>query len=186
VGGGPTVLHVSRLWEDNGVDTILEATALVPGMNTIIVGDGPLLTKLRARATSLGIADRVHFVGAMYREDDLAPLFDLADFFVYPKNVGLSLIHALAYGVPVLTGDDLASHNPEVHALEDGVNGALFRHGDAGALAEKIQTLFDAPDALADMARAAREGVHRDFPMDRMVDGLEQAIRFAADRQAAR
>ncbi|MDA8959596.1 glycosyltransferase [bacterium] len=186
VGGGPTALHVSRLWEDNGVDTILEATALVPGMNTIVVGDGPLLTGLRARATSLGIADRVHFVGAMYREEDLAPLFALADLFIYPKNVGLSLIHALAYGVPVLTGDDLASHNPEVCALKDGVNGAFFRHGDAAALAEKVEALFGAPDTLAEMALAAREGVHRDFPMKRMVDGLEQAIRYAASQRRGR
>ncbi len=183
---GPIALHVSRLSDDNGVELLIEATARVRGMASVIVGAGSREPQLRAFAEIAGVRDRVHFVGDRYGEDDLAPLFDVADFFVYPKNVGLSLIHALAYGVPVLTGDDLASHNPEVHALEDGVNGALFRHGDAGALAEKIQTLFDAPDALADMARAAREGVHRDFPMDRMVDGLEQAIRFAADRQAAR
>ena len=185
-GSGPTILHVSRLWEDNGVGTIIDATARVPGMNTIIVGDGPLETPLKAHAASLGVADRVHFMPGVYDEDDLAPLFALADLFVYPKNVGLSLIHALAYGVPVLTGDDLASHNPEVHALEDGVNGALFRHGDAEALAEKIQSLFGAPDMLARMSRAAREGVHRDFPMERMVDGLERAIRYAASQRRGR
>ncbi|MDC0585299.1 glycosyltransferase [Planctomycetota bacterium] len=186
MGRGPTILHVSRLWEDNGVGTIIDATARVPGMNTIIVGDGPLETPLRAHAASLGVADRVHFKPGVYDEHDLAPLFALADLFVYPKNVGLSLIHALAYGVPVLTGDDLASHNPEVYALEDGVNGALFRHGDAADLAEKIQALFGAPDALARMSRAAREGVHRDFPMERMVDGLEQAIRYAASQRGGR
>ena len=183
---GPIALHVSRLADDNGVELLIEATARVRDMVSVIVGAGAREPGLRAAAETAGVRDRVHFVGDRYLEDDLAPLFALADLFVYPKNVGLSLIHALAYGVPVLTGDDLASHNPEVHALEDGVNGALFRHGDAADLAEKIQALCGAPDALARMSRAAREGVHRDFPMERMVDGLEQAIRYAASQRRGR
>lgn len=180
---GPIALHVSRLADDNGVEVLIDATARVPDMTSVVVGAGPREARLRALAEAAGVQERVRFVGDRYREDELAPLFALADLFVYPKNVGLSLIHALAYGVPVLTGDDLASHNPEVCALEDGVNGALFRHGDAAALAGKIQELFAAPDVLGDMSRAARANVHRDFPMDRMVDGLEQAIRHAAARR---
>ena len=180
---GPVTLHVSRLHDDNGVDLLVEATARVEGMVSLVVGAGPREGDLRRLAERLGVGGRVRFLGDRYSEDELAPLFGVADLFVYPRNIGLSGIHALAHGVPVVTGDDLPSHNPEVHAIEDGVNGALFRHDDAEALAETLRRLHRSPGSLAALAERARANVHRDFPLGRMVDGLEAAIRFAADRR---
>ena len=51
------------------------------------------------------------------------------------------------------------------------------------ALAETLRRLHRSPGSLAALAERARANVHRDFPLGRMVDGLEAAIRFAADRR---
>ena len=176
-------LHVGRLVEDNGVDLLLEASAGLDGVRTLIVGDGPRRPELERRAADLGVRDDVRFLGAEYDSDRLALLFSLADVFVYPRNVGLSAVHALAHGLPVVVGDHLPSHNPEVHAVQHGVNGALFSQDDAGALAEVLRGLRDGPATLEAMSTRALASVHRDLPLEAMVDGLEAAVRFAAARR---
>ncbi len=176
----PIALHVSRLEEDNGVDLLIEATARVEGLITLVVGAGPREPELRELTRQLGVEGRVRFLGDMYEERELAPLFAISSVFVYPRNVGLSAIHALAHGLPVVVGDHIASHNPEIHAVRQGVNGVLFPHDDPEALATTIRGLVSSPQTLAEMAERARDQVHIDFPLKAMVDGLEASIRFAS------
>lgn len=177
---GPTALFVSRLLEENRVDLLLRATAAVDELTTVIIGKGPDRERLETLARDLGIAERVRFTGAIYGEDAIAPWFLAADVFVYPVNIGLSIMHALGYGVPVVTSDHLAGHNPEIEALQPGVNGLLYRDGDLDALADAIRAIVNDPPRREAMGEAARRTVLERFNIPRMVDGLEAAIRHAA------
>ncbi|MHC4989915.1 MAG: glycosyltransferase [Planctomycetota bacterium] len=184
---GPVVLFVSRLDSTNRLDLLLQAAQRLsgshPGLTVLVVGKGPTREPLEEMATSLGIADRVRFLGPIYDELQLAPWFLSADVFCYPNNVGLSLIHAFAYGLPVVTTDRVAG--PEIEALEDGVNGLLYEHGDAGSLATAIGRIIDDPVLAETMSAAARRTVHERFTVENMVDGMEAAIRFAAAEAGA-
>lgn len=198
--GGLTTLFVSRLMEANRVDVLIEAIARLRrtgrAASAIVVGEGAEAQRLSATAQRLGISQHVHMIGGIYNEAKLAPLFLASDAFVYPSNVGLSILHAMGYGLPVVLGDRVDLHNPEAEALrparEDGTNasgapvgsishtnGLTFRHDDADDLARVLVLLADRPAWRASLSAGALATVREWFTIDRMVNGLESAIRFA-------
>ncbi|WP_236254435.1 glycosyltransferase family 4 protein [Mucisphaera calidilacus] len=184
LGEGPVALFVSRFAPENREALLIRATPAIaerfPGFRAVLIGKGDGADELRALAAELGVADRVIMPGAVYGEEALSPWFLSSDVFVYPANVGLSLIHAMGYGLPVVVGDDVASHNPEIVALDPGVNGLMFRHGDAGDLAATLVGLFSDRERLGAMSRSAHATVTERFTLERMVDGFEAAIRGVA------
>lgn len=188
--GEPNLIFVSRLFEDNRVDVLLRAVKRLkehfPAITAVIVGNGPAEESLRGLVTELGISDNVLFAGAVYEERDLAPFFLSADLFVYPTNLGLSILHAFGYGVPVVAGDLLHAHNPEIEALEPGHNGIVFRHLDDADMAQQILDLIKNPARLVSMSLFAHETATQRFTVKRMVDGIEAAIRFAALKARSR
>lgn len=136
----PFFLTVSRLVESVALDKAVEAMALLPSDATlVVVGAGPQREALEAQAEALGVD--VRFFGAIYEEARLAPLFLGARAVVSPGKVGLLAMHALAYGTPVITHDNLDRQMPEVEAIEPDLTGAFFRHGDVSDLARKM-TMF--------------------------------------------
>lgn len=187
LGDGPMILFVSRLYRENRADMLIDAAATLrerfPSLRLVIIGAGPDLERLRQLAEQHGVSDITRFPGAVYGEDRLAPWFLCADVFCYPVNIGLSILHAFGYGVPVVTSDRVEAQNPEIEALRDGENGLLYRHGDLSAMIDALSSLFAGDGRRRAMAEAAHRTVVEDFNIERMVDGLEQAIRYAAGRR---
>lgn len=183
----PVVLFVSRLERDNRVDMLIDAAAALrsrrPEARTVIVGKGEALEELRARAARLGVADSVMFAGAIYDEDELAPYFLTARAFCYPQNIGLSCLHALGYGVPVVTSEDAGVQNPEFAALRHDGNALLYTHGSVEAMTDAIARLFDEPELHRRLSADALRTVQEEFSLGAMVDGLEAAIRHAYARR---
>jgi glycosyltransferase involved in cell wall biosynthesis len=184
---GPVILFVSRHHAANRVDLLIQATAElsreIPGLKTVIIGNGQEeKDRLQSLACEMGTADSVVFLDGIYEEQRLAPWFLAADVFCYPSNMGLSLIHAFWYGLPVVTGDNMTLHGPEVVALEHGVNGLACEHGSAPALTSALRRVVTDKALGAEMSRAARNTVESKFTVERMADGLEAAIRYAHDR----
>lgn len=185
---GPVVLFLSRLEPDKNPPLLVEAFAKVlarhPDATLVLIGDGSSRAETESAIDRLGIRDRVRLVGATYEEDRIAPWALSSSLLVHPGGIGLSLMHAFGYGLPVITTDRMALHGPEVEILEEGRNGLFFRDGDAQDLAERIVSLLeDAPRRTA-MASAASDTVAgakgRNIP--NMVAGFLAAIDFAAAR----
>jgi len=182
------VLFVSRLEPDKRLDLLLEAFAQVvrsrPDARLVIIGRGPEQAKLEALATSLGIADAVRFTGAIYEENQLAPWFLSASVFAYPVAIGLSILHAFGYGVPVVTSDDIPAHNPEIEALRSGENGTLYRDGDTSDFAASILRLLEHADEHKQMSAGALATVtgEQGINIPRMVQGFVDAISFVTNR----
>ena len=61
-----------------------------------------------------------------------------ADLCVSPGNVGLTAMHSLAYGTPVITHNDFGHQMPEFEAIHEGINGTFFKEGNVESLAESI------------------------------------------------
>lgn len=182
---GPVLLYVSRLEPKNRLDLLLDATARLlpqfPELRVAIVGGGDDHGRLEEMAHRLGVSNHVRFLGVIYDEAKLAPWFVSADLFVYPANIGLSLLHAYGYGLPVVTSDDLAAQNPEIEALQHGTNGLLYTAGDAEALAATIAAALSDRAGLQRMSAAAEATVRDRFNVQTMVDGMEAAIRYCAN-----
>lgn len=182
----PVALFVSRLHKENRADLLLRAAAQIEGLTVVIIGTGPDRPRLESLASELGIAERVRFPGAIYGEDAIAPWFLSSSVFVYPVNIGLSAMHALGYGLPVVTSDHIAGHNPEIEAVEHGVNGLLYADGSVDAMAGAIRSITGDDAERTAMSVAARRTVLERFNVPKMVDGLEAAIRHAAGRAGRR
>jgi len=181
---GRTILFVSRLERKNNLHLLLEAAAALrtelPGLRVLIVGKGEDAERLASLVSSLGLEDTVTFFGAIYEEDRLAPLFCASDVFCYPSNMGLSLLHAFGYGLPVVTGDNRRLHGPEVEALRHEQNGLLARHDDAAALADALRRILTDEALRSRLGAAAAQTVVGEYSIRNMVDGMEAAIRYAA------
>jgi glycosyltransferase involved in cell wall biosynthesis len=103
--------------------------------------------------------------------------------------IGLSLLQAFGYGLPVVTHDRILEHNPEIAALEDGGSGLLFPRGDAPALARRLaQLCADEPLRLRLSARAL-ETVTRTYTLENMVarfvDAMHGTARLRRGRHGA-
>ena len=185
---GPNVVFVSRLYEDNRIDMLINAMANLtdrfPHAKTIIIGKGPDQPRLEQLAKERNIADKVIFTGPIYDDQQLAPWMLSASIFCYPVNIGLSILHAFGYGLPVLTSDKTDAQNPEIEALKPGENGATYKHNDQQSLTDTIATLLADEPRRAAMSKAALHTVAEEFSLKTMVDGMEAAIRYAADKHA--
>jgi glycosyltransferase involved in cell wall biosynthesis len=181
--GVNTVLFVSRLEEDNRVDLLIRAVHRVqddlPETRLVIIGDGPARESLEGLVEELGLQHSVVFAGKIYDEMKLAPWFLSSDVFCYPQNIGLSVLHAFGYGVPVVTSDRVWSQNPEMEAVEDNHNALLYPHGDLESLARALRRLLVERELRSRLAaNARRTGLA--YSISRMVDGMEAAITYAA------
>jgi hypothetical protein len=99
-------------------------------------------------------------------------------------KIGLSLNHAMGYGVPVVTFDDPARHSPEFEALEPGSNGLVATHGDVRALAANAAQLLLDGDLAARLGRHASDTMRARYSMGAMVNGFLDAVRSADARRA--
>jgi glycosyltransferase involved in cell wall biosynthesis len=186
--GQPTMLYVSRLHSENRLDMAIQALDRLriahPTLELVVIGNGDEeRARLEQLARQLGVQKRVRFVGAIYDEPALAPWFLSASVFCYPANVGLSLLHAFGYGLPVVTTNRVAAQNPEIEALSHGVNGLLYQDGSVDSLAEAISTVISDQALAQRMGQAARETVVQTFSLEKMVDGIVAATTYCCRRK---
>ena len=147
IGGwnGTWLLSVGHLIERKGHHLTIEALASLPDLSLAIVGDGPLRAELGELAESLGVADRVHFAGAV-SQNELRYYYSAADIFVLASSrEGMAnvLLESLACGLPVVATPIWGT--PEVVSVPAA--GALTRDRSAGALSDAVAALLqDYPD----------------------------------------
>src|SRR4029077_3721101 len=107
-----------------------------PGLQLVAVGGGDDLPRLQKLSSELGIADRVHFLENLSREE-LAGFRARAAVFVLPsagEGFGLVFLEAMAFGCPVVG----AACGGITDLVVDGVNGFLVPSHDPELLAETL------------------------------------------------
>jgi glycosyltransferase involved in cell wall biosynthesis len=176
------IVYLGRLVPDKKVALLIAGFAralprLGAGAHLYIVGAGPSRDEAVALARRLGLDGRVTFVAETYREEEISTWMNRCWLSVSPGYVGLSVIHAFAYGVPMLAGD-AEPHSPEVEALVPGKNAALFRSDDPDALAEALIALRADPAALQALGDHALRTSEL-FSVRAMAQSFERAVAFA-------
>jgi glycosyltransferase involved in cell wall biosynthesis len=169
------VLAVGRLHSVKNHRRLIEAFQHVVdgGMNAelTIVGSGPLEEELRREIATRSLSGRVHLLGF---HDDVRPLLLSAHLYVLPslsEGCSISLIEALATGLPAV-GSDV----PGVHEVlgPDLARDALFDPGDTHAIAARIREMLSRPpDELAERAKACQERVYGHFSPSAYLQNLE-------------
>jgi len=194
------IVFVGRISPEKGVHVLIEAFAKVAGRhpsadlqlvgpewiapaNFIVeVSDDPLVRGLsryyetpypeflRNLAHQLGIASRVHFVGAVPHEE-LQSVYRGATILVNPsfsESFGMTVVEAMAAGVPVVAG----CVGGMKETVRDGETGLLVPAGDSHALADAMSTLL--PDAArrASMGALGRQLARSVFSWESVADRL--------------
>jgi glycosyltransferase involved in cell wall biosynthesis len=168
------------------IRALAQARRQHPQILLVVIGDGELMPALRAEIDAHGLGPWVRLLGAIQDEARLAPWFMLARGLIYPGAIGLSLNHAFAYGLPVLTHDNARRHMPEFAALRPGENGLVFPEGDAAGLAARMIELLTAPDRRAALSAEAFATVRGEYSIGRMADNFVAAINAASRHALAR
>lgn len=162
-----------------GPDEFIRAAAVVASrrddVTFVVAGEdksrsGENRRRIERLIGDLGLGGRVHLQGWV---DDVPALLSALDLFVSPSRsepFGLSIIEAMACGVPVVA----TKSDGAVEILEDGVTGLLVPLGDHEALAEAICALLNDGRGRAGMAARALEAVRDRFSLERMLTATEQ------------
>lgn len=172
------LMHVSNFRPVKRIKDIIQVFARVskkvPSV-LVMVGDGPDRGDAELEARTLGVDDRVFFLGKI---DTVAPLLAGADLFLLPsdkESFGLSALEALASGVPVI-GTNVGGL-PEV--VRHGETGFLANVGDVEAMADAaIEFLSDQARWQAASTLAARDARER-FSQAQIVAQYEDFYRYA-------
>lgn len=168
------LIGVGRLDVQKGHTYLLQAMAALGESHPthlILAGGGPLQGALEKEAADLGLGERAHFVGEV---ENVAPWLSAADIFVLPslwEGLPIALLEAMAMGLPVLASN--VDGVPE--AVEDGRTGLLAAPGKPEELAAGLRRLIDDPDLRRRLGEGAREKVRREFVLEKMVRGYEEA-----------
>lgn len=167
--GGICLLLVGNDYRKKGLPSLLQALVEQPSdVFLAVVGKPEQIAEFRARASSLGVAQRVFFLGAM---DQVDLAYQAADVLVHPTledTFAMVVLEAMAHGLPVVVSAE--RYCGIAGLLTDGVNALLLADPqDAPALAAALQRL------LADTA--LREGLSRHalaFAQDHLWPALAQ------------
>lgn len=168
---GTGVLYAGRLSAEKGVDTLIDAVAMLEDGNLVVAGDGPDRTALEDRAARVA-PGRVRFLGrldapALRREIRSAVVLALPARWY--ENQPMIVLESFASGVPFI-GADLGGL-PEL--IQPGVNGDLVQPNDAPALSRALVRMLDRPADAHAMGLAARDDAERRFSSAAHLQGLD-------------
>lgn len=174
----PMLVCTSRLIKARGLDMLLEAIHQLDiqghQVNLLLIGAGPERSALEDLVKTYGLA--VRFYGECYDESELAALIMAANVTVAPGKVGLTAIHSLAYGVPVITHDNPDDQMPEWEAIVSGKSGSTFSQGSIMGLAEAIRAWTQTEYTGDDVRRQCYEMIERFYNPDYQAAIIERAI----------
>lgn len=142
----PVIIFIGRLTKAKQLDLLVEAVSLLKEKNEyyniIFVGDGETRIYLENLVLKRNLKEQVWFWGESYDEQINAELLYNADLCVAPGNVGLTAMHAMVFGCPVISHSDFKWQMPEFEAIKPGVTGDFFERGNVRSLAYTISQWF--------------------------------------------
>ncbi|KPJ64257.1 hypothetical protein AMK68_01995 [candidate division KD3-62 bacterium DG_56] len=142
-----------------------------------LFGDHPdYESELRARARSLGVTERVRFLG--HRADALQ-LIAACDVLLHPTECepfGRVILEAMALAKPVVAAN--AAGPAEI--IEHSLSGLLVAPGDIDKMAAAVVGLLQRPEERAPIGARAREQVVRNFSITQTVSRIETVYREVA------
>jgi len=183
--GAPVIGTVAVLRAQKALQVLLEATATLrsrlPGLQLLVVGDGPERAALERRAGELGLDGGVRFLGTRTDVPDVLRALDVAVVSSDYEGLPLSVLEYMAAGLPVVA--TRVGGVPEV--VEHGTTGLLVERRDPAALAGAVLSLLRDPERRARMGLAGRERQRRAFSIEAFVgrvESLYEELRRAARR----
>ncbi len=168
--GHRILLTLGRLHPKKAQDVLIKALPKIPDTTLLIAGEGELQEELQALAQSLGVSDRVYFLGL---RKDVRKLFDLADVCVFPSRfepLGNVVLEAWATKTPLVAA---ASQGP-AWLIEHEKNGLLFEIDNVGQCAEQVNRALSDHDLVKGMIEQGSLEFEKSFSMNVIISQYRQ------------
>jgi len=166
--------NISRFDSIKGHRYLIEGfSMLVKEMNNavlVLVGDGLEKAAMQKLVSSLGIQDKVYFLG---NRTDIPSLLSIFDIFVFPsirEGLPYALIEALAAGVPIVATNVIGNNE----LIKDGMNGVLCKPKSGEAIFEAIKKILDNKALCDQFKKNGLKYVHENFQLKKMIYRTEQ------------
>ncbi|WP_447860113.1 glycosyltransferase family 4 protein [Nitrospira calida] len=145
-----------------------------------IAGSGPDIGRLQALVKSLGLEDRVHFLGWV-EPQDLILAYQRSHVLLHPSPVHdpfpNAILEGMAAGLCVFASDACGA---ALDRIEHGVNGFLHRAGDADELAAQLPSVLREPGKLIEVGRRAR-ATAEEWPVERGLATIKRLLASCAE-----
>ena len=142
------------------------------------------MQQLQELTKVLKVEDCICFVGPCYDESELGRLFLSSDICVVPSAAGLSVMHAMAFGLPVITDNNFSRHGPEVEAVDEEVTGGFYQAGSLESLSDKVIEWGDKVQSDRDgvIKRSCIEKVEKSYTAERQVQLICAALNYGDEK----
>ena len=174
---GPVIGIVARLSDVKGHQYLIHAMKLVlaryPQAQLLIVGEGAMEHRLVGLVRSLKIEKNVVFIPTVLGTVKVLSMIDLYVLPSLKEGLGLSLMEAMAAGIPCIGSDVGGIRN----LIRNGINGILVPPADPAGLAVAIQELLSDPRRAKAMGEQAHVFVNRYFSQAEMLLRTEEVYR---------
>ncbi len=162
----PTIIYCGRIQKVKKLEMIIDSVKILKdegvNVNVVIVGKDDEGVHLRDYANACDIDKQLWLYGPCYDDKLLAELFYNASVCVSPGNVGLTAIHSLSFGCPVITHDNFPLQMPEFEAIIPNVTGGFFAWNNVCDLAKEIKKWISLnPQQRLDVRKASFEEIDR-------------------------
>lgn len=144
-----------------------------------VIGEGPMKAEYERIAAECGVAERIIWLGATRDQMVMAPWFLSAKAFVYPGSVGLSILHSMSYGLPVIVHGNAEHQMPEYEVMEDGKTGLCFEENSTEDLLEKIVAITSDEARRLEMSRYCQDLAFNKYSMNQMITNFAEALEAA-------
>lgn len=179
--GATQIVSVGRLAEPKDFATLVSALSLLPAgqARLRVLGAGPLREQLEAQIRELALSDAVELIGEVA---DVRPYLREADLFVLSSRseaMPLSVLEAMAAGLPVVASD--VGGLSEV--VVEGETGFLVPAGDPVELAGLLGRLVEDPELRERLGEAGHRRAQSSFSLERWRDEHLALYRSLLERE---
>ena len=150
----------------------------VEEIRLILVGFDCMNGELQEFAARDQASDKVLFLGARHDVPELLSLFDIFCLPSVHEGLPLTVLEAMAAGVPVVGADVMGINEVITHE----VNGLLFSSNDEGALTDALLRLLRDKDLQSRLARAGESFVAEHFSLDEKVNAYDRLFGLVCHR----
>ena len=165
--------NMARLVDFKNHRLLLNAAANVllikPEVRFMIIGNGPLREELETLSNKLGISKNVLFLGTVVDFESYVVALDIFVLSSYTESTPMALLHALAYGRPVIS--TAVGDIPSI--IQDGISGVLVPTDNPDTLAAAVLDLLEDDNKRKKFGYAGWKLVKERFSMQTMIDGMQ-------------
>lgn len=174
------LIFVGRLTKSKHLEMIIDALSILRekghNYNAVFIGNGDSFDELGHQVFRLGLQKNVWLYGACFNESILAKMIYNADLCISPGNIGLTAIHAMMYGTPIITHNNYAYQGPEFEAIQNHKTGLFFEQNNIISLTQAIDSWFDSVESRETIREACYEVIDTKYNPHNQIEIMKSIL----------